>query len=176
MIGIGGIYMATPNKERARQLKMQTMQENPDAVSGKRIAGIIVLIFLLTRVLSIGIEIVCAVKGYTSPSVGIYCVTLLISLLFARLIYDGFKVFAGLAIVGGIFMVIQTFQNSLYTVIFSSEYYPIIRVYAFIYVFSSFFQLAGMLFLFFYKKTNAYFHACSSAGKQYMEEMKQPKL
>lgn len=176
MIGIGGIYMATPNKERARQLKMQAMQENPDAVSGKRIAGIIVLIFLLTRVLSIGIEIVCAIKGYTSPSVGIYCVTLLISLLFARLIYDGFKVFAGLAIVGGIFMVIQTFQNSLYTVIFSSEYYPIIRVYAFIYVFSSFFQLAGMLFLFFYKKTNAYFHACSSAGKQYMEEMKQPKL
>lgn len=165
--------MTNPRKARARQLIDNAMQETPEAVSGKRRIGIILIVFLVIRFLCLLAELTGVALGYFAISVQ-NIVLSLVAVFFAWSIYIGIKMMAMLGVIGGIMIIIQTF--SLYPILFSAEYLPFIRLYSAIFILTSYIQVISMLLLIFDKKANIYYQTVFKARQQFIEEEKSQKL
>ena len=61
--------MTNPRKARARQLIDNALQETPEAISGKRRIGIILVVFLVIRFLCLLTELTGVALGYFTISV-----------------------------------------------------------------------------------------------------------
>ena len=165
--------MTNPRKARARQLIDNAMQETPEAVSGKRRIGIILIVFLVIRFLCLLAELTGVALGYFAISVQ-NIVLSLVAVFFAWSIYIGIKMMAMLGVIGGIMMIIQTF--SLYPILFSAEYLLFIRLYSAVFILTSYIQVISMLLLIFDKKANIYYQTVFKARQQFIEEEKSQKL
>ena len=154
--------MSKVSMKRTKELINVQIAADPAIGEGKRLAGVLLLVAVGLRVLTLLSELVCAVGGmieFNPANVG----SLVVSILFAYMIYQGIGVLAYLPVIGGVVMVIQAFLYDYLTVILSNEYWPQARIYAFLFLINGLYQIGAFLFLVLNRKTKLYFAAYKQA-------------
>ena len=96
--------MANLLKEQKKELLTKAFDENPDLAKGKKLCGIVVLLWILTRALHLAAELVLAFTIDIAILSATNIAALVIVILFSIGIYNGTKAFAILPIIGGAIM------------------------------------------------------------------------
>ena len=156
--------MANEIQEKKKQLIDKVMRERPEVLSAKRFTGVIVLIWLATRMFQLATEYYCVMLDMVEFSV-LNTIVLLVTVLFVWTIYQGVKTLAFLPILGGIFMIIQTFKNGLYSLLFADVMLPV-KLYAGAFILAAYAQVVLLVFLVANSKSNVYFDAMKDVAKR----------
>ncbi len=164
--------MKNQTGERVMLLKAQALQENPTAVTGKRIIGITLIVFFILRLFYLATELFCMAKGIF-PFSPLNIIALWVAFIGGRLIYDGARAISALWIIGGVIMVVQSFQNQYLTVLGSREYLFSVRLYTAAFLITAYVQIICMLIILLNKKAKLYSEIIMKISKQYLEEQKQ---
>lgn len=165
--------MANAASSRIKQLMAEESAQKTDIAAGKNLTGILLIVWIATRLALYISEVVCAGFGYIDSSVTasmLNIVTVLIGGLFALCIYSGVRLFAILPIIGGVLMLAQCFTYGYFSIALSADYYMAARVYAALFVIASAAQTVIMIFLLANKKTRAYFDAYKRVSETVIKE------
>ena len=164
--------MKNQTRERVKLLKAQAFQENPTAVTGKRLIGLTLIVFFILRLFCLAMELFCMTKGIF-PFSPLNIIALLVTLIIGRLIYDGARAISALWIIGGVMMIVRSFQNQYLTVLGSKEYLFSVRLYVAAFLISAYAQIICMLIILLNKKAKLYSEISMKISKQYLAEQKQ---
>ena len=160
------------------QIEMKTRinnakNEDPDFAAGRKTAFIAVTAMLLTRVLLIAAEIPASVVNGLPFSM-LQIVMLGMSLMFANLIYNGFKVFAILALMGGIWSAATAFGSEVIFAVFT--YGNIFTtIYGILFILAIIMTILPMSYLLLNPKYKNYAKRINEIRKTVSEEQKKSK-
>ena len=113
--------MANLLKQQRNELLSKAFDENPELAKGKKLCGILALLWIFFRALHLIVELILAF----TVDFSIFSITniaaLVIVIMFSIGIYNGGKAFAILPILGGALMTLQIFTAQVY-VMLGAEY------------------------------------------------------
>ena len=163
--------MANLLKEQKKELLTKAFDENPDLAKGKKLCGIVVLLWILTRALHLAAELVLAFTIDIAILSATNIAALVIVILFSIGIYNGTKAFAILPIIGGAIMTLQIFTAEIYTM-HGSDYLTIARVYAILFILASVAQLILPIILLVSNSSKQYFNTVQTINKELLSKPK----
>ena len=163
--------MANLLKEQKKELLTKAFDENPDLAKGKKLCGIVVLLWILTRALHLAAELVLAFTIDIAILSATNIAALVIVILFSIGIYNGTKAFAILPIIGGAIMTLQIFTAEIYTML-GSDYLTIARVYAILFILASVAQLILPIILLVSNSSKQYFNTVQTINKELLSKPK----
>ena len=132
-------------KELRQALKARMAEEfaqNPELERGKRLTGVLLLIWVASRVFAQIMELVCARAGFLEGNPTNW-VILGILLLFAWAIYRGSGALAWLPILGGVMMLGTAFRQQMFSLL-GMDLYPEFRLYLIAYLTAALLQILTM--------------------------------
>ena len=163
--------MANLIQQRQKELMAQEITENPEIARGKKLCGIFALIWVITRVIHLVIELILASTvdpSILSPS---NIAVMAIVVLAAIAVYNGAKGFVILPIFGGALMTAQIFTSKLYLML-GSDYIPLARIYAFAFIVASVVQLVFPIVLLVASSSRLYLDTAQRIAKEVTAEFK----
>ena len=144
-------------KELREAVKARMEEEylqNPKLKTGKRITGYCILAWLLSRVLFLVVEMLCAKEGFVEFS-PVNFASFVFSLLIAWPMINGTGKIAWLPLAGGIMMVFSIARNQMFSLL-SIDQYPIIHLHILLYILTAVVTIASMLIILFHPTCKAY--------------------
>lgn len=117
-------------KELREALKTRMQAEfaqNPELVKGKKLTGILLLVWVVSRVFLQVMELMCMRIGFLDPNPTNWVILGLL-LLFAWAIYKGSGTLAWLPILGGVMMLITALRQQMFSLL-GMDLYPEFRLY-----------------------------------------------
>ena len=163
--------MANLLKEQKKELLTKAFDENPDLAKGKKLCGIVVLLWILTRALHLAAELVLAFTIDIAILSATNIAALVIVILFSIGIYNGTKAFAILPIIGGAIMTLQIFTAEIYTML-GPDYLTSARVYAILFILASVAQLILPIILLVSNSSKQYFNTVQTINKELLSKPK----
>lgn len=137
---------ANYTKEVRKEMMRKEIEQNPGILSIRRRILVLMIVWVISRVIVMAVEIVGALQGMwdfqTSNLVGIAVMA-----IFAAGVYAGERALAFLPILGGVWMLVQWFRYDYLYLMISDEFYPIARIYATLFLVTALLQLAVFLYL-----------------------------
>lgn len=148
--------------------------QNPSLLQGKKLIGCLLLLWIVTRVFSLVMELVCAQIGFidSNPT---NVIGLLTMLLFAWGIYRGFQALAWLPLLGGVFMLITCLREDYFFLLTIDQYIEL-RLYLLAYIASAVVQLAVMGLLLLLPPCRAYSQTAARVIKELNGQAEGPHL
>lgn len=138
--------MANLLKQRKNELLNEAFAKEPALRRGKRICGIVSLIWVIVRALDVAVELWLALTVDSAFFIPSNLFALFVVALFAKGLHDGQKACAILPIIGGAIMLLQVFSNGIYQML-GSEYILEAKIYALAFIFASVVQILLPMFL-----------------------------
>jgi hypothetical protein len=160
--------MANLLKQQRNELLSKAFDENPELAKGKKLCGIIALLWIITRALHLAVELILAFTIDIAILSATNIAALVIVILFAHGIYNGSKAFAILPIIGGVIMTIQIFTSHIYLML-GAEYLTIVRIYAIVFILASLAQLVLPIIVLTAKSSNLYFNTVQTINKELLK-------
>ena len=160
--------MANLLKQQRNELLSKAFDENPELAKGKKLCGILALLWIFFRALHLIVELILAF----TVDFSIFSITniaaLVIVIMFSIGIYNGGKAFAILPILGGALMTLQIFTAQVY-VMLGAEYLVIARIYAVAFILASISQLILPVILLTAKSPKLYFNTIQSINQELLK-------
>lgn len=147
---------------------------DPDILRGKKITGTLLVIWLITRLLFLVMDLICAKIGFIKfapPNI----ISFLLALLFAPLLFNGVKYLPALPLFGGVMMVVSSFREHYYSLL-GLDLYPELKLYTFSYALTAWTQVAVMLCLLFLPLCVKYAAAADRTMKKLKNQPDGPRL
>ena len=132
-------------REALKAGKAEAFERDPDLARGKKITGILLLIWAASRAFLLVMDLVCARIGFIESN-PVNWVTMVILLLFAWWIYQGSGALAWLPIVGGVFMLISCVREKLFSLL-GMDLDPTFRLYLIAYISAAVIQILVMVLI-----------------------------
>ena len=154
-------------KELRQALKARMAEEfahNPELEKGKRLTGILLLVWVVSRVFLQVTELVCMRIGFLDPNPTNWIILGLL-LLFAWGIYKGSGTLAWLPILGGVMMLSTAFRQQMFSLL-GMDLYPEFRLYLIAYLAAAVLQILTMALI-------LVLPSCKSYAKTAMRVMKE---
>ena len=129
-------------REALKAGKAEAFERDPDLARGKKITGILLLIWAASRAFLLVMDLVCARIGFIESN-PVNWVTMVILLLFAWWIYQGSGALAWLPIAGGVYMLISCVREKLFSLL-GMDLYPEFRLYLIAYISAAVIQILVM--------------------------------
>ena len=173
------VFMAKLNKQqrtllnqRKKELLSAAVLENPELAKGKKLCGVLALLWVITRAIHLLIELFMAfsIEGFIISPTNI--TVMFIVVLFSFSIYSGIKGFVILPIIGGAIMTLQIFTSQVYFML-GAEYIPIARLYALAFIVASLYQLVFPVILLNAGPSKLYFDTAQMLTKEAEEQIRQ---
>ena len=137
--------MAMKGKELRQALKARMDAEfaqDPKLRKGKKLTGILLLIWVVSRVFLQVMELICMRIGFLDPNPTNWVILGLL-LLFAWAIYKGSGALAWLPILGGVMMLSTAFRQQMFSLL-GMDLYPEFRLYLIAYLTAAVLQILTM--------------------------------
>lgn len=113
---------------QALKARMETeFAQNPELQKGKKLTGILLLVWVVSRVFLQVTELICMRIGFLDPNPTNWVILGLL-LLFAWAIYKGSGALAWLPILGGVMMLSTAFRQKMFSLL-EMDLYPEFRLY-----------------------------------------------
>lgn len=163
--------MANAMKARMSELMAQEIERNPNIILGKKTIGYALIVWVVSRLVFHAVDFICVAQGFWELSTT-NLVGLVMGIIFALSAYAGAKLFAILPMIGGFMLLYQGFTSGCFEVLFSNEYYTIVRVYAGAFILTALVQIIAFLFIAVNDKAKAYFDAFARVNTMVINEGK----
>jgi hypothetical protein len=161
-------------KEKYRELLFDEIEDDPDIRRGRKLTGILLVIWLAARLLFFLSELLCVKIGFM-PFQFSNLLALIIALLWAAVLNNGVKYLPILPLAGGVFMLIRAFRERAFYLLSLNLCLELDLYYSF-YLLITFGQIAIMLCLLLLPSCEKYAAAGSRIRKKLKNEPDGPHL
>ena len=161
-------------RDRRQALLDEAIEADPDILRGQKLTRVLVVIWVVTRLFYVIVELYFARSGFIPFSYSNLLIFLL-SLFLAVLLINGTKNLALLPLLGGAMTVINGFRFQYYDAL-KLDLYPEERLYLLSYLAASWAQVAIMLCLLLIPVCVKYAQAAGSINKSLMNRPEGPHL
>ncbi len=154
-------------KELREALKARMAEEfahNPELEKGKRLTGILLLIWVIGRVFLQVTELICMRIGFLDPSPRNWVILGLL-LLFAWGIYKGSGALAWLPILGGVMMLSTALREKMFSLL-GMDLYPEFRLYLIVFLAAAVLQILTMALILALPSCRSYARTSMSVMKE----------
>ena len=132
-------------RQALRDRMAEAFDQDPDLSKGKKLTGVLLLIWVASRTFLLVMDIVCARIGFIESN-PVNWVTMGILLLFAWGIYQGSGAVAWLPIAGGVFMLVSCVREKLFSLL-GMDLYPEFRLYLIAFISAAVIQILIMVLI-----------------------------
>ena len=163
--------MANLIQQRQKERLAEAIAENPYIARGKKLCGILALIWALARVLHLTVELILVFKVDASIFSPVNIFAMVMVLLSSIAVYNGAKGFVILPIFGGVMMLSQVFTTRLYEML-GADYIPLARVYALVFIIASLVQVIFPICLLVARSSKEYLNTMQRISKEVTAEFR----
>ena len=150
----------------------EELKQDPSLMQAKKIAGILLIVWVVFRLSAQIMEFVCARAGFVefAPAniAGIAALA-----IFALLIYNGSGTIAFLPLFGGVFMLVTCFSEDYFSLL-KLDLYPEVRLYLMAYILASAAQVVIMILIL--VLCHRYFQTFNRISKELSAKPDEPRL